>query len=97
MKGTASLTLQISPTFLASGSFTGTFNAVAVSANLGFSAALNTSHFTAQGNVSGSMFGAQIGSGSGVLSDKGIGATTHVCIPYWWFGWHEASSTSAPA
>ena len=92
VKGTASLTLQISPTFLASGSFTGTFNAVAVSANLGFSAALNTSHFTAQGNVSGSMFGAQIGSGSGVLSDKGIGATTHVCIPYWWFGWHRACS-----
>ena len=60
MKGTASLTLQISPTFLASGSFTGAFNAVAVSANLGFSAALNTRHFTAQGNVSGTMLGVQI-------------------------------------
>ena len=73
VKGTASLTLQISPTFLGSGSFTGAFNAVAVSANLGFSAALNTRQFTAQGNVSGTMLGVQIGSGSGVLSDKGIG------------------------
>jgi len=42
--------------------------------------------------VSGTMLGVQIGSGSGVLSDKGIGATTHVCIPYWWFGWHQACS-----
>lgn len=94
VKGTASLTLQLSPAFLASGSFLGTFNAVAVSASLGFTAALNTSHFTAQGSVSGSMLGVPIGSGSGVLSDRGIGATTSVCIPYWtpWGGWDEACS-----
>jgi len=91
VKGTASLTIQIAPTFLASGTLNATFNAVAVKANLATSAALNTSSFTAQGSVSGEVLGATVGSGSGVISDRGIGATTRVCVPYWtpWDGWEE--------
>jgi hypothetical protein len=84
VKGTASLTLQLFPSFLASGSFNATFNAVAVSANLSLSAALNRTNFTAQGTVSGSVLGVNVGSGTGVLSDKGVGATTRLC--FGWFG-----------
>lgn len=92
VKGTASFTVRLFPTFLASGSFAATFNAVAVSANLGLTAALNTSHFTAQGNVSGSVLGINVGSGSAVLSDKGVGATTRICA-LWWCKWVGAGLT----
>lgn len=92
VKGTASLTLQLAPSFLASGTFDGTFNALLVSASLGFTAAMNTSHFTAQGSVSGTILGSEVTSAAGVLSDKGIGATAHLCVWYWWFGWHRACS-----
>lgn len=89
--GTASLTIQLSPSFQASGNLNVSFNAVAVSANLAAWAAMNRYHFTALGTVSGSVLGTTVGSASGVISDKGIGATTSVCVPYWtpWDGWEE--------
>lgn len=92
VKGTAAFTLRLFPSFLASGSFAATFNAVAVSANLGLTAALNTSHFTAQGGLSGSVLGINVGSGNAVLSDKGVGATTRVCA-LWWCKWIGAGLT----
>lgn len=85
-KATASLTIQISPSFYANGTLDAQFNALVVSALLHASAAMNSQHFTGQGNVGGKIFGLTVGSGSGVVSDKGIGVTTQVC--YWLFGKH---------
>jgi sugar lactone lactonase YvrE len=85
-KATASLTIQISPSFLASGALDAQFNALLVSALLHTQAAMNSQHFTAQGSVSGKVLGLTVGSGSGVVSDAGIGATTQIC--FWFFGKH---------
>lgn len=89
--GTAALTIQTAPTFAANGTLNVNFNAVAVSARLAAYAAMNRYHFTALGTVSGSVLGTTVGAASGVVSDKGIGATTSVCVPYWtpWDGWEE--------
>ena len=54
---------------------------------------MNSQHFTGQGNVERKVLGLTVGSGSGVVSDKGIGATTQVC--FWLFG--NTATTSAPA
>lgn len=85
-KATASFTIQISPSFLASGKLDAQFNALLVSALLHTEAAMNTQHFTAQGSVEGKVLGIKVASGSGVVSDAGIGATTEVC--FWLFGKH---------
>jgi len=85
-KATASFTIQISPSFLASGKLDAQFNALAVSAVLHTQAAMNSQHFTAQGSVEGKVLGVKVASGSGVVSDAGIGATTQVCFSF--FGRH---------
>jgi sugar lactone lactonase YvrE len=85
-KATASLTIQISPSFLASGALDAQFNALLVSAMLHTQAAMNSQHFTAQGSVEGKVLGVKVASGSGVVSDAGIGATTQIC--FWLFGKH---------
>ncbi len=82
VKGTASLTLQLAPTFLASGTLNASWNALAVSAALTTSAVIDRYHFTAQGSVSGQVLGKSVANGSGVISDKGVGATTRICIPW---------------
>lgn len=83
VKGTAALTIQLAPSFYAAGTFAATFNAVAVSLSMNASLVMNTSHFTAQGSASGRLFGVNVGSGNGVISDSGFGATTRICIPIW--------------
>jgi sugar lactone lactonase YvrE len=85
-RATASLTIQISPSFLASGTLDAQFNALAVSAVLHTQAAMNSQHFTAQGSVEGKVLGIKVASGSGVVSDAGIGAATQIC--FWLFGRH---------
>ncbi len=78
-KATASLTVALSP-FLANGRLDVDINALLLRLRLGAGMAMDTHHFTAIGDASGTVFGRTLGRGRGVISDRGFGGTGRLCF-----------------
>lgn len=96
--GTMSLTIAILP-FQASGTMNVKLNAVALSLQFNAQAAMNRSHFTGSGSVSGKLVGYTVGSASGIISDVGAGASTRICFFRCWsvgYGLRWANVSSFP-
>ena len=80
VKGTLSLSLALFPSFKASGKLTASAHLGPLGLDADASMAMTTSAFTAAGHVSGELFGIKLADGSGVVSDRGIGASASVCV-----------------
>lgn len=79
VKGTMNVAFAIAP-FRATGQLTAEAKVGPLDVNAGGGIVMRTNAFTAAGGAEGKLRGIKLGSGRGVLSNKGIGITGQLCI-----------------